>query len=248
MYSHASNSSALGDPLVQWTPYKDESEEPQYTAYKSTKLENSLDEYTEFESESADTEATIYNPDESSKPKFDIAGLLSTPTWSVEKHFETPDEQQQLNKQEITPQKLHHLLRLCALPQPQSEEEEQNMLSTLRAQLNFVNEIQKVDTEGIEPLQSIRDETDEGIADNTITLKKLQDHFTTKEDIIGTSKRPRRRRDDPVDTEGEEDWDCLSTAGEKIVTAGGAYFVVRSGQGPTKSKSFTGVTNSGKIQ
>ncbi|KAH6683088.1 hypothetical protein B0J14DRAFT_575054 [Halenospora varia] len=244
MYSHVAKSSAPEDPLVQWTPYKDEPEDSQHTVYKSPVLEDYLDEYTEFEPESEDNQSTSYHPYESSKPNFDIAALLSTPTWSVEEHFKTPDEQQELNKQEITSQKLHHLLRLCALPQPQSKEEEQKMLDTLRAQLNFVKEIQRVDTDGIEPLQSIRDETEEGIADNAITLKKLQDHLTTKEDIIGTSKRPRRRRNEPVNTEGEEDWDCLSTAGEKIVTAGGAYFVVRSGKGPTKP--FNGVTNSGK--
>jgi hypothetical protein len=124
---------------------------------------------------------------------------------------------------------LHHLLRLSALPLPKSPEEEAEMLKTLHAQLHFVKDIQKVDTEGVEPLQSIRDETEEGIKDITIGMEKLKEAFE-KEEIKGRNRRPRRRRGELVDPNEVEDWDVLGTAGEKVELAGGKYFVVRSGK------------------
>lgn len=85
-----------------------------------------------------------------------------------------------------------------------------------------------VDTEGVEPLQSIRDETTKGRQEATIGLKELRGALE-KEDIKGRSRRPRRRRE-VVNTKGVEDWDVLGTAGEKVKTPGGNYFVVRSGK------------------
>ena len=103
------------------------------------------------------------------------------------------------------------------------------MLKTLHSQLHFVKDIQKVDTEGVEPLQSIRDETEEGIKEITIGMEELKEAFE-KEEIKGRNRRPRRRRGEVVDTTGTEDWDILGTAGEKVDLAGGRYFVVRSGR------------------
>ncbi|KAL3421903.1 duf726 domain protein [Phlyctema vagabunda] len=101
------------------------------------------------------------------------------------------------------------------------------MLKTLHSQLHFVRDIQSVDTEGIEPLQSIRDETEEGIKEITIGLDTPEiKEALAKEDYKGRNKRPRRRRDEKVDTKGVEDWDALSTA-EKTE---GRYFVVSSGK------------------
>ena len=130
---------------------------------------------------------------------------------------------------EITPQKLHHLLRLSALPLPKSPEVEASMLATIHSQLHFVQDIQNVDTEGVEPLQSIRDETEEGIKDITIGLETLREALG-KEDIKGRNKRPRRRRGEVVNTKGVEDWDVTKTASEKVETPGGKFFIVRSGK------------------
>lgn len=103
------------------------------------------------------------------------------------------------------------------------------MLATLHSQLHFVQDIQNVNTEGVEPLQSIRDETEEGIKYVTIGLEELREALG-KEDIKGRNKRPRRRRE-LVDAGDVEEWDVLGTAGERVETPGGRFFVVRSGKG-----------------
>lgn len=92
-----------------------------------------------------------------------------------------------------------------------------------------MRDIQNVDTEGVEPLQSIRDETEEGIKEITIGLKSVREALGN-EDIIGRNRRPRRRRGELVDTKGVEKWDALGTAGEKVETPTGGFFIVRSGK------------------
>ncbi|KAG9228520.1 hypothetical protein BJ875DRAFT_349545, partial [Amylocarpus encephaloides] len=155
-----------------------------------------------------------------------IDKLLANPSWSVRSLLPDPDAQL---TEEITPNQLHHLLRLSALPQPKSPEEEAEMLKTLHTQLHFVRDIQNVDTDGVETLQSLRDETDEGLAEVTISLDSLKKALD-EEEVIGRSQRPRRKRGQTVNTVGIEDWDVLRAASEKVVTPGGSYFVVRSGK------------------
>jgi Asp-tRNA(Asn)/Glu-tRNA(Gln) amidotransferase C subunit len=162
----------------------------------------------------------------STKEPLDVQALLSIPSWSVRSLLPDPSIPP---KQEVTPKQLHHLLRLSALPQPKSPEEEAEMLKTLHSQLHFVRDVQSVDTEGVEPLQSIRDETEEGIKEATIRLDDLKDAFA-QEEIVGRNRRPRRKRGEPVDAKGAEDWDALSTASEKFETPAGNYFIVRSGK------------------
>ena len=125
----------------------------------------------------------------------------------------------------ITPKQLHHLLRLSALPAPESKEEEQKMLKTLSSQLHFVREMQSVDTSGVEPLRSIRDETREAEKEIEVTMDDLKEAFA-KEERVGRSGRLRRRRDLPVDTEGAEDWDVLGHASRRV----GRFFVVENGK------------------
>src|SRR6266516_5495727 len=75
-----------------------------------------------------------------SKPHeaINVDKLLSKPSWSVRSLL--PDSQT-TSSPEVTPKQLHHLLRLSALPQPSSSEEETKMLQTLSSQLHFVMEI-----------------------------------------------------------------------------------------------------------
>lgn len=158
--------------------------------------------------------------------KLNIDTYLRKRTWSVRSLLPNPN---QPPSKEITPQKLHHLLRLSALPQPKDLAEEASMLKILHDQLHFVKDIQTLDTEGVTPLQSIRDETEEGIKEVTIGLKELKAALA-KEDLVGkVSRRPRRRKE-TVDGKGVEDWDVLGPAGEKINGPGGKFFVVRSGK------------------
>ncbi|UNI20083.1 hypothetical protein JDV02_006209 [Purpureocillium takamizusanense] len=148
-----------------------------------------------------------------------VADILSGgPTWSIRTlRGDQPTEP-------ITPSQLHHLLRLAALPLPKTPAEEASMIATLQGQLQFVRAVQRVDTAGVEPLRAIRDETEEGVREQTIGLKDLQDALD-KEQLVGHYRRPKRVRE-RVESEAEK-WDALATASKKA----GKYFVVDSGTG-----------------
>lgn len=98
------------------------------------------------------------------------------------------------------------------------------MLSTLSSQLHFVKEIQNVDTTGVEPLRSLRDETVEGEQETEIGLDTLKDAMNL-EDVRGKHHRRIRRRNDPNATKTEQ-WDALGTAGKTV----GRFFVVEGGK------------------
>jgi len=153
----------------------------------------------------------------------DPATLLATPTWSVRSLLPTTTT----GTPTVTPTQLRHLLRLSALPLPSSPAAEASMIATLESQLHFVRAIQKVDTKGVEPLRSIRDETAAAMSEASIGIERLK-HVLESEETLGHCRRPRRRRDVPVDTAGSETWDALGTASQRV----GRYFVVRSGKGP----------------
>ncbi|KAF4123808.1 hypothetical protein GMORB2_5524 [Geosmithia morbida] len=149
--------------------------------------------------------------------------MLSRPTWSVRSLI--PESSSNSQKDEIiTPSKLHHLLRLCALPLPKSPSDEQAMISTLQSQLHFVRSVQRVDTTGVEPLRAVRDETDQATREATVDMDRLG-ALLEDEVRVGHYQRPRRR---VVDTRGKrneaEDWDALSTASRRA----GRFFVVQS--------------------
>ncbi|KZL79833.1 duf726 domain protein [Colletotrichum incanum] len=152
--------------------------------------------------------------------------LLSKPTWSVASLLPPSpkaDAPQASTEEPISHAKLHHLLRLSALPLPESEAEESAMLRTLHSQLHFVRDVQSVDTTGVEPLRSLRDETTEGVAEAAIGLQELQDALS-KEIRFGHKKRPKRVRGERIDARGVENWDPLKTASRTA----GKYFVVQS--------------------
>jgi Asp-tRNA(Asn)/Glu-tRNA(Gln) amidotransferase C subunit len=105
-------------------------------------------------------------------------------------------------------------------------EEEQDMTKTLESQLHFVRAIQNVDTTGVKPLQSIRDETEAGVKESTVSLASLKLELD-KEEVVGHSRRIRRRRDAPAPLPEERDWDPVALASKKI----GRYIVVETGKG-----------------
>lgn len=92
----------------------------------------------------------------------------------------------------ITPDTLRHLLRLSALPAPANEAEQAAMLSTLETQLHFVRDIQTVDTQGVEPLRAVRDETTQGLEREEAALERAAKAALNKEVRFGYQKRPRR--------------------------------------------------------
>ncbi|KAJ2979182.1 hypothetical protein NQ176_g3403 [Zarea fungicola] len=148
--------------------------------------------------------------------------ILAHPTWSVRSLLA---EGNASPAETITSAQLHHLLKLSALPAPISEREEASMIATLQSQLQFVKAVQRVDTKGLEPLQAIRDETEEGRKQSAIGLEHLKD-VLAKETRVGHYQRPRRVKE-KMKSEAEN-WDALSTASKKA----GKYFVVESAKTP----------------
>ncbi|KIX04112.1 uncharacterized protein Z518_07665 [Rhinocladiella mackenziei CBS 650.93] len=122
-----------------------------------------------------------------------IHSLLEKPSWSVSSLL-PPRESTTTTEPAVTREQLNHLLHLSGLPPPKDQREEVNMLSTLSQQIHFVKEIQKVDTTGIKPLVAIRDETNEAIAEQTITRAKL-DQFFAAELKRGKNGTIRRAKD-----------------------------------------------------
>lgn len=96
------------------------------------------------------------------------------------------------------------------------------MIATLQSQLQFVRTVQRVNTEGVEPLRAIRDETDAAVKENTVALDDVKD-ILAKETLVGHYQRPRRVRGKVEST--AENWDALSAASRRA----GRYFVVENG-------------------
>ena len=136
--------------------------------------------------------------------------MLAIPSWSVRSLFKSQTSET-LQSASVTREQLHHLLRLSALPLPESETEEASLLGDLNAQLRFVRAIQKVDTEGVEPLVGIRDETQEAQLEEEINLASLKEDLE-KEEVVGPRRRIRRRPGVKVEQNDAENWDSLACA------------------------------------
>ncbi|KAF9893660.1 hypothetical protein FE257_009828 [Aspergillus nanangensis] len=155
--------------------------------------------------------------------EIDIDDLLAKPTWSVRSLL--PDEAAKPSTPSVTPAQLRHLLRLSALPQPSSEEEERKMLETLESQIHFVKEIQRVDATGVAPLQSIQDETSEGMKENTIGLEQLKEALA-KERVVGRNKKIQRIENERNERPDGNVWDG-NALGYAAKTKG-KFFVVET--------------------
>jgi Asp-tRNA(Asn)/Glu-tRNA(Gln) amidotransferase C subunit len=153
----------------------------------------------------------------------DIESILEKPSWSVRSLL--PEESRESQTPSLTPKELRHLLRLSALPQPSSEAEEKKMLETLESQIHFVKEIQCIDTTGVEPLRSIRDETSEARKENTIGLDNLKD-IMAREKVIGRSRKIERLPAEKNTKPDGDAWDgnALGSASRTM----GRYFVVET--------------------
>jgi hypothetical protein len=105
------------------------------------------------------------------------------------------------------------------------------MLETLHTQLHFVRAIQAVDTTGVEPLVTIRDETPEGIQELTVGLENPRiKEALGREEKVGRMGRVRRRRDGEIEDRRsleEKEWDPLKGTEGRTV---GRHFVVESGK------------------
>lgn len=160
----------------------------------------------------------------SSKPEeADIDSILAKPSWSVRSLL--PDETAKPSPS-VTPAQLRHLLRLSALPQPANKDEEAKMLETLESQIHFVREIQSVDASGVEPLQSIRDESPEAIQENTIGLEQLREALS-QERVVGRNKRIQRIESERNERPDGDAWD--GDALRHASKTKGRFFVVETG-------------------
>jgi len=172
------------------------------------------------------------NLEHSTTSKIDVESLLSKPSWSISSLLPPQSADKSQAKSPITSEKLHHLLRLSALEPPKTAEEEQSMLRTLSDQLHFVRAVQAVDTEGVEPLRSLRDETKEAQMElEEETMARYRDAIE-KEEVVGKHyKRVRRRKIvlHEKDSETMEDWKPVDMAERKF----GKYFVVEKGKTET---------------
>ncbi|KAJ6108374.1 DUF726 domain protein [Penicillium sp. IBT 18751x] len=163
----------------------------------------------------------------SSKPQAsNIESILAEPSWSVRSLL--PDQSSEPSTPSVTPKQLHHLLRLSALPQPASAEEEQHMLKTLESQIHFVKEMQSVDTAGVEPLRSIRDESPAAVKEMTIGLDKLKDAIA-KERVTGRRRRVQRMQDERNTHPDGSAWDGNALGSASKIK--GPYFFVDTGRG-----------------
>lgn len=101
------------------------------------------------------------------------------------------------------------------------------MISDLQSQLQFVRAIQEVDTEGVEPLVALRDETEGGEKEGTIGLEEMKGELG-KEEVVGMRGRIVRRKGKEAKGEGEATkeegggLDLLSQAPRRL----GRYVVV----------------------
>lgn len=151
----------------------------------------------------------------------DIRKMLESPSWSTASLLGDRDT---ATEPAITKKQLHHLLRLSALPLPKTNAEEAQMIKDLEAQLQFVQALQRLDTEGVEPLQCIRDETQQGERESMITVESLREEFD-KEVVLGKRGGIIKRKDlPPVEEDDMGDWDPLAQAPKKV----GRYFLVET--------------------
>jgi Asp-tRNA(Asn)/Glu-tRNA(Gln) amidotransferase C subunit len=152
----------------------------------------------------------------------DVEELLSKPTWAVASLLPKASDS---DSNEVSSKQLRHLLKLSALPPPKDDSEEAKMLKTLSSQLHVVNEIQKANTTGVQPLQSLRDETAQGEQEAELGLEALKDALAA-EDVRGKFHPRIRRRRDTSQTTKKDEWNVLGSAGKKT----GRYFVVGVGK------------------
>lgn len=97
------------------------------------------------------------------------------------------------------------------------------MLDTLESQIHFVKQIQRVDASGVEPLQSIRDETPEAVKENTIGLEKLKEALS-KERVVGRNMRIQRIESQRNERPDGDIWDGNALAYASKTK--GKFFVV----------------------
>lgn len=78
------------------------------------------------------------------------------------------------------------------------------MLQTLESQIHFVKEIQSVDTSGVAPLRSIRDETEIGQRKATVGLEDVESTLGLEKRVGMMQKIRRTKGGEPTYPDGRE--------------------------------------------
>lgn len=147
--------------------------------------------------------------------------MLAKPTWSVRSLLKSTASEDELSA--LNEKKLQHLLQLSALPPAENTVDAQKMLSTLRSQLGFVKDVQSVNTEGVPPLQALRDETGEGLIESSLGVESVK-HALEEEVVVGKHYKRLRSKSRGTSNNQSGSWDVLGHAERKV----GNYFVVES--------------------
>lgn len=198
-------------------------------------LTDLISRYEETVLKNIDTQQDLVDP---------IEKYLARPTWSTGTIGQDLDS----SDSPITDEEVLHLHKISALPPPQNSDQLNELRRDLQSQLSFVHEIQCVNTEGVEPLVCVRNETKEGLRDSTIGLDELWPTLS-KEVFVGKCLRPRRRED--VVPRIENEWDVFATSENVLSLNGEKYFFVKH-QATTSSltqpkenkKTYEGTTES----
>lgn len=166
-------------------------------------------------------------------PSDAIARIIphKAPSWSVSSLLPTEDDIKSASS-EITREKLHHLLKLSALPLPKTKAEEQKLLHTLRSQVHFVKQVQSINTDGVKPLVCIRDETTEAKEEDTITLDKMKP-WLEREDV-DRNGTVRLRRPRNTGSTGFDAFNLGVGSEEGSGRRQGRYFVVKKNSQTTR--------------
>ncbi|KAI5306531.1 TIM23 complex component [Ascosphaera pollenicola] len=160
----------------------------------------------------------------STAPTASLDSLLAKPTWSIKSLLSLANTQ---GENTVSREKLHHLLRLSALPLPSSAAEEEKLLRDLESQIRFVKEMQSVDTSdaSITPLRAIRDETASAAKENEIGLSGEITQALSRENYVGRARRIERSRPERNPLPDGKTWD--GNALRYANKTAGRFFVVQ---------------------
>ena len=160
----------------------------------------------------------------------EVDAFFAEPTWNVDSLLPPKDAP---ITDEIDSKKLHHLLRLSALPAPTTAAEQQRMLSDLSRQLHFVRQIQAVSVDQVTPMARMQDETAAAREETVYDLDAMRGELEKEVWVGKWNRRVRRGNVLEKDWKGGErasekqEWDVLGQAGKRV----GRFFVVEGGRG-----------------
>lgn len=93
-----------------------------------------------------------------------LGKLFSRPSWST-KLMITKETGKLTGGNDVSPSQIERLLLLSALPAPKDSVQKEKLIQDIREQLQFVDEVRKIDTKDVEPLRSLTADQNDDDAD-----------------------------------------------------------------------------------